>query len=176
MRQSSCLLSAVMARRDCRRAIIFRPEPKSDSTRTTVCFYSNHSLFLLEPRSASTRTTHREACLASTSAMVPWHETHRIGLPEDRFAGRTGYISPATRHKAIEPLSAQNSGVRNIGASRYSLRELFKIRIPMAMNCEEYTVLPVLAAGKTGVGSDGCNWASLQIGCFCFDFTKTKNQ
>ena len=113
-----------MPRWDCRRAVILRTEPRSASTRTRFCFESNQILFRVEPHSASGRTTLREACVACTSATAPWHETYRTGLPEDRIAKRTGHIAP---------------GRQVVGGS--------------AERGEEYTVLPVQAAGETGGGS-----------------------
>ena len=91
--QFSCRRGTVMAHGDCRWAVILLPEPRSASSRTTVCFESNHNLLRVEPRSASSRTTLRKACAACTSAMVMWHEKHRIGLPEDRITGRAGHIA-----------------------------------------------------------------------------------
>lgn len=94
------------------------------SNQTMVCFEPNHALLRVEPLSTSSRTTLREACVACTSATAPWHETYRTGLPEDRIAKRTGHIAP---------------GRQVVGGS--------------AERGEEYTVLPVQAAGETGGGS-----------------------
>ena len=59
------------------------------SSRTTVCFEWKEILLRVETDAASSRTTLGEACLACTSASTPRHETHDIGLPEDRLAHRT---------------------------------------------------------------------------------------
>ena len=48
--------------------VLFPVEPQSVSSRTTVCFQSNHGLFPVEPRSVSSRST---VCFQSNHSLFP---------------------------------------------------------------------------------------------------------
>lgn len=100
------------------------------SSRTTVCFEWKEILLRVETDAASSRTTLGEACLACTSASTPRHETHDIGLPEDRLAHRTWNTAwcPPHGHQAFY------GSVKQV---------------------KTYTVLPLQAAGQTSVGGNG---------------------
>ena len=96
------------------------------SSRTTVCFELKHGLFRVESNSASSRTTLREACAVCTSAMVPWHETYRTGLPEGRMARKTGHIARSPSIGSTRSSSrwwVSTARVRDIGYCRYRLPE-----------------------------------------------------
>lgn len=94
------------------------------SGRTKVCFESNHGLFRVEPRSISSRTTLWEACAACTSAMVPWHEAHRAGLPEDLIAIERTSHSPSIPSPGRHAFGCSaERRVRSIWCCRYGLPE-----------------------------------------------------
>ena len=119
-----------MPRWDCRRAVILRTEPRSASSRTRFCFESNHILLRAEPHFGKHAQHVRQQ---RRRGMKPIESAClKTELPEEQDTH-----SLVILHQAVKPLAAQYSA-----------------------GGEKCTVLPVQAAGETGVESDGSHRTS----------------